>query len=48
MQAQKLHDDQEQADNAGQAGIQQILPFLSQTHIASGNEVDTYFCRGRW
>jgi hypothetical protein len=39
MQKKKLHHDQKQEDDSGQAGVQQILSFLQEAHPASGNEI---------
>jgi hypothetical protein len=39
MQKKKLHHNQKQADNAGQAGIQQILPILQKTYITQRNQI---------
>jgi hypothetical protein len=32
VQKKKLHDNQEQADHPGQAGVQQVLSFLPEAH----------------
>jgi hypothetical protein len=32
VQAAQLHDDEEQKEDDRQAGIQQVLPILSQAH----------------
>jgi hypothetical protein len=39
VQEKKLYHDEKQADDPGQAGVQQVLPFLSETYPASGNQV---------
>jgi hypothetical protein len=40
MQAQKLYDDQKQADHAGQTGVQQVLPVLPQAYTSQRDEVE--------
>jgi hypothetical protein len=39
MQKKKLHHNQKQADDAGQAGIQQILPILQKTYCPQRNQI---------
>jgi hypothetical protein len=39
MQKKKLHHNQKQADDAGQAGIQQILPILQKTYTTQRNQI---------
>jgi hypothetical protein len=38
VQAQKLFNDQEQKEHAGQVEPGQVLPVLSQTYGAQGNK----------
>jgi hypothetical protein len=39
LQKPQLRDRQEQEENDTAAGIQKVLPFLSQTHGAQGNQI---------
>jgi hypothetical protein len=39
MQKKELYDDQEQADDAGQAFVQQVLQILSEAHDAQRNQI---------
>jgi hypothetical protein len=39
MQKKKLHHNQEQTDDSGQTGVQQILQVLQKTHDAQGNQI---------
>lgn len=39
VQKKKLHDNQEQADDPGQAAVQQVLPFLPEAHPSQGNQI---------
>jgi hypothetical protein len=39
MQKKKLHHNQKQADDAGQAGVQQILQILQKTYISQRNQI---------
>jgi hypothetical protein len=43
MQKKKLHHNQKQADNAGQAGIQQILQILQKAYITQRNQIAESF-----
>ena len=44
VQAEKLYHDQKQTLDPGQAGVQEVLSFLSHPYSAQRNEVDE---RGR-
>jgi len=39
MQKKKLHNDEEQAYDTGQIGVQEVLPILPETYAAQGNKV---------
>jgi hypothetical protein len=39
MQGTELYEHEEQENNDGAAGIQEVLPALPQASAASGNEV---------
>jgi hypothetical protein len=39
MQTPQLRDDQEQEENYREAGVQQVLPMVSQAYQPQGNAV---------
>jgi hypothetical protein len=39
LQAPELYNDEEQADNTGQAEFQQILSVLPEAYATQGNQV---------
>jgi hypothetical protein len=41
LQAPELQHDEEQEEDDGAAGIQQVLPLLPEAHGAQGNKVDS-------
>jgi hypothetical protein len=39
VQAEKLHDNKEQEDNAAKAGVQEVLPLLQDPYSSQRNEI---------
>jgi hypothetical protein len=40
LQTAQLQHDQEQEEDDGAAGVQQVLPLLPQAHVSQRDEVD--------
>src|SRR6185436_20292590 len=48
LQASQVQHDEEQEEDDRAAGVQQVLPLLSQAHGAQGNQVVGWMVGGRW
>jgi hypothetical protein len=48
VQAAQLQHDEEQEEDDGAAGVQQVLSLLPQAHGAQGNEVSGEVESGKW